>query len=368
MNGAGTVSIFPSSRDSQELAPDTSSDVSVPEPTPFPTPTPTPTPVKLDIPSIGVEAKIVEVSFDKETEEILVPDDAREVGWYKFSPPPGDNGSTILNAHYDTPTGAPAIFYNIEQVQVGEVFKIINDQNKELTYRVRAVRKLPLVGFPTELIYGARDHSQVTLITCAGVFDPATQLYSHRLAVIGVLEETKEVDYIAAIETLEQYVVQGFIEDIAPADSAMPGVYLKLKADQEKISLYLSSFDRDIVAVDAVIKVDPQFIELDPEIISFTNLFEAHSAQSSGRGELTVSLFTDPARGAREAFNTLGQEVKIADIYYSVKSRNAPITQVELVQKGVGRTSSAVLTPIPGAEIHSSEDILNFVQGTSIEL
>lgn len=98
-----------------------------PEPTSTPTPTPTPDPAslipaRLVIPSINVDAAVVEVGW--ETEEVngqlvsswIVPD-AYAAGWHTTSARPGEPGNTVLNGHHNI---NGEIFRDLEDLQPGD--------------------------------------------------------------------------------------------------------------------------------------------------------------------------------------------------------------------------------------------------------
>lgn len=336
---------------------------------PEPTPVPKPDPLGIAIPSINLDAPVIQVSFVKETKEIEVPKNAGDVGWYKYSPAPGINGSTIMSGHYDTPTGAPAVFFNLANVKVGDVFQITNVLSKEITYKVKAVRNLPLVGFPKELIFGDRDYSQVTLMTCAGVFDPVAKLYSHRLAVIGVMEGERAVELPADTgEGIGQYVVEGFIEEQGDRVASLGGAYLRLQADQEKISVYLATNGQDVIAAETVFQFDPTYLTFNPDLVAFHNGFEAYYAHQPSDNTFSVSVFTDPARSNLSPFNTQNQEIKVADIFFTRQSHGQPTTSILPIFDANAQSTSKILMYQQGSEIHSSPNILNSVEGTQIVL
>lgn len=340
-----------------------------PTPTPTPEPTPKPIPVKLEIPSVNLVAPVIPVGFVKETGEIKVPADAGDVGWYKYGTVPGDLGSSIMSGHFDTPTGAPAIFSDLEEVQVGDTFKVTNQQAKELTYKVKAVRNLPLQGFPKDLIFGDRDFSQLTLMTCSGVFNRATQLYSHRLSVIGVLESTKKIDYIPEVdEGVDQYLVDSFTYEQNDQKLDITGPYIRLESDQEKISIFLATNNTDIVAMDAIIQFDPTYLNFDKDLISFNNAFESYYAHMIDVNKMSIALFTDPQKGSLPAFNSEAKEIKVAEAYFTRNTYNPDGTFVSIINEPYSQITSKLLKYTQGQEIHQSPNVLNFTEGTAVKL
>lgn len=162
------------------------------EVTPSPTPTPlfplinAAKPVSIEIPTIGLNASVLDVGVNAKN-EIDVPEDATKVGWYQNGPKPGEIGGSILTAHYDTPSGKPAIFYNLRAVNRGDLIFVKMENDKELLFQVQDVISEPLKTFPTDLVFGRYDTKELILITCDGVWNPLEKTYSKRLVVFATL-------------------------------------------------------------------------------------------------------------------------------------------------------------------------------------
>jgi len=341
-----------------------------PSPSSSPSPSPLPAPFKITIPKLNIAANIAKVGFIEETGKMEVPQNAMEVGWYQYGPPPGEPGAAVLTGHYDTPTGAPAIFYYLGNLASGDDFYITNEQGQQLKYVVEEIKNLPLYNFPKDLIYGERGYSQVSLLTCAGVWNPAAHLYSHRLAVIAKEDPYyKKTDYLVKIpaeqQLVEQFVIQGFEKDERERQN-LAGVYLRLKASQGKIGLFAASDNQEVIAIDAVLEYDPEALEIDTLTVAFGGHFSAYNIQKVNNNHVVqLSLFTNPFWQTKEPFNSEDKEIKIAELYYKVKDSSLGQTRVELAAKDKAIFSKA-LKLAPGKEVHQAEDILNTVQGVII--
>jgi LPXTG-site transpeptidase (sortase) family protein len=337
--------------------------------TPLPTPTPRPIPIKLQIPKLKINTQVIEVAYHEANMEMEVPQDAKTVGWYKYGPTPGENGASVINGHYDTVTGAPAIFYYLGKLAIGDDFYIDNNVGKQLKYKIIEVGSFPLDNFPMDKIYGNRDFSQVSLITCSGIWNPQTKLYSHRLTVIGKLDAIMQIDNpIAQKQTnpANQLLAQTFTVSSQARQEDISGVYLRLDNQAKVISLYLASNYQDVVAVDALIKYDPSLITINPEDISLSDNFVSYNISSPESGQYLISMFTDPKWRMKKALNTADKESKIAEITYKTVSKDA-ITKVELIKNDQSE-SSVVLKPVPGLDIHQSQNILENVRGINLTL
>ncbi len=157
-----------------------------------PTLTPTPIreqpPIAVTIPKININASIERVGVDVEG-RMDVPKDAFNVAWYEYGIKPGEVGNAVFAGHLDTVTGAPAIFYNLSSVEVGDAIVVSTEEGKRLTFTV--VRKEIYDGnqFPLKEVFGASDKKMLNLITCQGWFDYQVQEYSHRLVLYTKLQE-----------------------------------------------------------------------------------------------------------------------------------------------------------------------------------
>ncbi|MGI5827785.1 MAG: class F sortase [Patescibacteria group bacterium] len=354
----GTYST-PTNQDSSKVAP-----IGFPQqsPNPTPNPTPTPIPVKLIIPTLNIDTEIVPVGYVPETQEMEVPSNAAHVGWYRYGTPPGQKGSAVLSGHYDTPTGAPAIFYNLKNLQEGDQFFIVNNVGMQHLYTVKEVINVPLDGFPQDKIYGDRKEPQVSLITCSGVWNPQIQLYSHRLAVIAEYQESSRFGDLAALTRQpEQFLIQPFENSVLKRALREKGTYLRLEEKSGIIAAYLATEKNDVTAVDVVVSYNPMDIKITPERIVFGDFFEVYHVSLIAPGQIRLSLFTDPSRKAKLAVNSQDKEIKIAEIYYEGQ-RDFEQTTVDIVSDTV-QNSSKVLTPVPGRDIHEGQNILEYTKG-----
>lgn len=155
-------------------------------PTTAPTVTPTPvifaTPVNIQIPKLGVTSTVEQVGLDAK-KNMDVPKQDMNVGWYMYGPKPGELGNSVIAGHYDTKTGAPAVFYRLSDLVVGDEVIVTDEKGDSYTFTVVAKNKYPTDSFPIETVFGKANERYLNLITCDGVFNSAKRLYSDRLVV-----------------------------------------------------------------------------------------------------------------------------------------------------------------------------------------
>lgn len=125
-------------------------------------------PVRVDVPSIGVDAPIIDLGL-QENGEVEVPPvaDADKVGWYRNGPTPGEKGPAVLIGHLDTSRG-PAVFRKLPQLRTGAEITVKRADGSTAHFVVRSVEQVPKSGFPTDRVYGDTDRPELRLITCGG--------------------------------------------------------------------------------------------------------------------------------------------------------------------------------------------------------
>lgn len=184
---------FPSSSE-QQIQPSSNNAGSILLPTPTelpPTPTPTPlslVPVELSIPKLNVKSTIEQVGQTK-TYEMDVPKKAANVAWYVYGAKPGEVGNAVINGHYDTPSGKPAVFYNLKNLVEGDEIFITSEDGVKQTFVVKQKESTPYQSFPSEYVFFTKPGKNVNLITCNGVWNVKDHIYNERLVVYTQLKE-----------------------------------------------------------------------------------------------------------------------------------------------------------------------------------
>jgi LPXTG-site transpeptidase (sortase) family protein len=146
----------------------------VPEPTPSPTSTPPPAlPTHIVIPSIGVDAPVVPISWhtaevNGQEQPVWNVPDSYAVGWHETSASLGMNGNTVLNGHNTT---RGEVFRDLYTMKAGDTV-VVYSEDAAFTYTVAEVLILPEAGQPLEVrLENARyilptEDERLTLVTC----------------------------------------------------------------------------------------------------------------------------------------------------------------------------------------------------------
>jgi LPXTG-site transpeptidase (sortase) family protein len=161
-------------------------DVLEPLPSPaLPSPTPAGPPLseapveRLLIPSIDVDAPVVVKGIDAEG-VMQSPDNAWDVAWYDFSARPGFGGNAVFSGHVDYHDVGPAVFWDVRNLQQGDLIKVRLADGTEYHYTVSDLNSFEASAAPVADIVGPTPTEVITLITCGGTFDSTLRQYSHR--------------------------------------------------------------------------------------------------------------------------------------------------------------------------------------------
>jgi len=144
-------------------------------------PPPQVAPVTLKIPVLGVAADVFPVGEDAEG-AMDVPPNPDSVAWWSLGAGTGVPGNVVLAAHVDW-GGRLRVFGLLHRLGPGDQVVVVDEQLREFTYEVVLSRWVAAEGAPVEEVFANSDIPEVTLITCGGVFDPATRQYLDRLIV-----------------------------------------------------------------------------------------------------------------------------------------------------------------------------------------
>jgi len=146
-------------------------------------------PLAIKIPSIGVQSTLVQLGLnpDKSIEVPPLDDPDSKAGWYKYSPPPGQIGPTVILGHVDSAKYGPGVFFKLGALQPGATVEVTLTDRIVAVFTVDKVVAYPKSAFPSTAVYGTIDHPGLRLITCGGTFDPAAGSYESNIVAYATL-------------------------------------------------------------------------------------------------------------------------------------------------------------------------------------
>ena len=143
-------------------------------------------PIRISIPAIGVDARVVAVG--------LRSDGAMEVpavglaGWYDRGPRPGEPGPAVIIGHVDS-TNGPAVFYRLRQLRRGERILVGLAGGATTAFTVETVEQQPKSALPVDRIWNRTSKPVLRLITCGGSFDRTSGHYRDNVIVYAKLSK-----------------------------------------------------------------------------------------------------------------------------------------------------------------------------------
>lgn len=142
----------------------------------------------VSIPKLGIKnTRILRMGLDNNG-SIKTPNSIFDAGWYEGSSSPNDTvGSALIMAHVSG-VSEVGVFYNLFKLQNGDEINIEMGDGTLYVYRVVAKEEAAVdeINMNRYLVSKDVDKPGITLMTCAGEFNPETQQYENRLAVFAV--------------------------------------------------------------------------------------------------------------------------------------------------------------------------------------
>ena len=158
----------PTATDTPEATPSPSATATVPA-------SPTPAPydgavARLRIPRFGVDSAIEEIGIIDN--QLDVPKDPLNTGWYYIYDKPGFGGNAVFAAHVDYWPNIIGPFYNLSKLEPDDEVVVVMENGLEYTYRVFFKQRYSVETIPMGDLVLAPDKPEgaewVTLITCGG--------------------------------------------------------------------------------------------------------------------------------------------------------------------------------------------------------
>jgi sortase (surface protein transpeptidase) len=143
-----------------------------------------PRPTHIEIPAIGVSARIVKLGLNPD-KTMETPTNYATAGWYEPGPEPGERGAAVIAGHVDNTSG-PAVFFKLGELRRGNVIRIKVADGRTIRFRVTGLERWPKSKFPTKRVFGRTRAATLRLITCGGAFDSATGHYIDNTVVYAV--------------------------------------------------------------------------------------------------------------------------------------------------------------------------------------
>lgn len=143
-------------------------------------------PKYIKISKLGVDAKVLTLGLG-EDREIQSPRNIYNAGWYDGSNKPGEKGAVFIDGHVSGPS-SPGIFYNLKNLNSGDVITVINGDGSEHSYEVVAKESVGAGNIDMDKVLRSYDVDKqgLNLMTCNGDFNWSEQSFAERQIVYSV--------------------------------------------------------------------------------------------------------------------------------------------------------------------------------------
>jgi len=140
-------------------------------------------PVRLQIPAIGIDAKIDGMGLTP-AGDMEAPTGAHDTGWYKLGPRPGDVGSAVVAGHYGRwQNGDHSVFDDLHALKAGDKIRVLDQQGVTVSFTVRTTRIFKHADDARSVFTSDDAMAHLNLITCQGTWSAAEKTYAERLVV-----------------------------------------------------------------------------------------------------------------------------------------------------------------------------------------
>lgn len=128
-----------------------------------------PPPRRLDIEGTDIDVEVVDVGVAAD-DEMEIPSDFHQAGWYRYGPAPGaPSGNAVLAAHIDIGTEEMP-FAQLKDVAIGAIVTVGRQGADPLEYRVTGVRNEAKASLDTEELFRRDGDHQLVIVTCGGAW------------------------------------------------------------------------------------------------------------------------------------------------------------------------------------------------------
>ncbi|MFJ4964679.1 class F sortase [Streptomyces sp. NPDC088729] len=145
---------------------------------------------RVSIPSIDVDAPVIDVNLDPDgLIEAPPPEDPNLAGWYQNGIAPGQLGTAVVVGHVDNNSG-PAVFFGLGSLQKGHLVEVTRYDGRVAVFEVYGVEVFSKDDFPGVRVYGDTGSAELRVITCGGGYTKSGG-YDGNVVVFARMVETR---------------------------------------------------------------------------------------------------------------------------------------------------------------------------------
>ncbi len=130
-----------------------------------------------------MDAAVAALGIDPYTDQMEVPANVSEVGWYRHGPVPGESGSSVMAAHVDLSGPGRGVFWSLGELEPGERIIVDYADGTTAEFTVEARNTYLKTDLPVEAIFSRGGTPVLTLVTCGGGFNTTIGRYDSNVVV-----------------------------------------------------------------------------------------------------------------------------------------------------------------------------------------
>ena len=142
-----------------------------------------PAPVRLVAPDLGLDAAVDAVGITPDG-QMSLPDDVARVGWYRFGPAPGEEGSAVLAGHVDSRAQGLGALAALRNASPGDELRVTDAAGALTRWRVVGRQLIEKPAVPVSALFSRTGPARLVLITCGGPFLPELSSYRDNVVVV----------------------------------------------------------------------------------------------------------------------------------------------------------------------------------------
>jgi LPXTG-site transpeptidase (sortase) family protein len=145
-------------------------------------------PKYLAIPALGItKTRIIGLGLTNDN-QIDVPANIYDTGWYNASAKPGQAGAMFIYGHVSSWT-ANGIFYNLKNLKPGDILTVQRGDNKTYSYKIITTKTYSATNVDMSAVLSPVQPGMpgLNLMTCTGPLISQSAGYSQRLVVFASL-------------------------------------------------------------------------------------------------------------------------------------------------------------------------------------
>ena len=139
-------------------------------------------PARLKIPKINVDTAVESVGLTS-LGAMGTPNFQSDVAWFNLGPRPGENGSAVIDGHYEIKNGKESAFDNLHELSKGDKLYVEDDKGLIITFIMRESREYDPEADASDIFVLNDGKAHLNLITCDGLWNEVSRSYPKRLVI-----------------------------------------------------------------------------------------------------------------------------------------------------------------------------------------